>query len=124
MMFHWAARLSWLAVFVFQAASVLAGPGALKAGVGKITLTPAEDMWLAGYAARTSPSTGKVHDLYAKALAFEDEAGVRSVILTTDLLGLPRAVALQVAAAARARFGLTRERLILTFSHTHCGPVI
>ena len=29
-------------------------------------------MWMAGYAARDKPSEGKVHDLCAKAIAFED----------------------------------------------------
>jgi neutral ceramidase len=98
--------------------------GGLKAGVGKAVITPAQDMWLAGYAARTAPSDGKIHDLYAKALAFEDETGARSVILTTDLLGLPRSFVSGLAREAQSRFELPRERLIVAFSHTHSGPVI
>lgn len=110
------------AVLSFEAGACASGE--LKAGVGKVVITPARDMWLAGYAARTAPSRGKVHELYAKALAFEDETGARSVMITTDLIGLPRGVVGQLAEIARARFGLPRERLMVTFSHTHCGPVM
>jgi neutral ceramidase len=98
--------------------------GSLKAGVGRVVITPKQDMWLAGYAARTTPSTGKLQELYAKALAFEDETGTRSVLITTDLLGLPRALVQEFAKRAAAQFGLPRERLLVTFSHTHSGPVI
>jgi hypothetical protein len=98
--------------------------GELKAGVGKVVITPTEDMWLAGYAVRTAPSDGSIQDLFAKAVAFEDETGTRSVIITTDLLGLPRSLVQQVTAGAQREFGLPRERIIVTFSHTHSGPVI
>ena len=40
-----------------------------KAGTGRVAITPKEPMWMAGYAARTKPSEGAVHDLWAKALA-------------------------------------------------------
>lgn len=113
----------WLAV-VLNFGLVVQAAGELKAGAGKVVITPARDMWLAGYAARSAPSQGKVQELFAKALAFEDETGARSVLITTDLLGLPRTVVGRVAEIARSRFGLPRERLLVTFSHTHCGPVI
>ena len=47
-------------------------------------------MYLSGYATRTHASEGKIHDLWAKALAIEDRKGGRVVILSTDLVGLPR----------------------------------
>ncbi|MHC4567864.1 MAG: neutral/alkaline non-lysosomal ceramidase N-terminal domain-containing protein, partial [Planctomycetota bacterium] len=43
-----------------------------KAGVASVVITPEKSMWMAGYAARKAPSEGKVHDLWAKALALED----------------------------------------------------
>ena len=46
-----------------------------KAGAAATVITPAEPMWLAGWAARRQPSTGKAMDLFAKALAFEDPDG-------------------------------------------------
>jgi hypothetical protein len=95
-----------------------------KAGVAVTVITPSEPMWMGGYGARNKPAEGKTHDLFAKALALEDPAGGKLVILTTDLLGLPRELSAAVAAQVRKRTGLPRERLLLSSSHTHCGPVL
>src|SRR5689334_92486 len=102
----------------------LRASGEIKAGVGKVVITPKQDMWLAGYAARTKPSEGKVQDLYAKALALEDETGARTVLVTSDLVGIPASLVNQTANLAREKFHLPRERLMVTVSHTHCGPVL
>lgn len=98
--------------------------GELKAGTGRVVITPKQDMWMAGYAARREPSKGKVHDLYARALAIEDETGARSVFVSTDLLGLTRTISSRVAEIAKEKFGIERANLLLTASHTHCGPVV
>src|SRR5437660_218183 len=95
-----------------------------KAGVAVQVITPAEPMWLAGYGARNKPSQGKEHDLYVKALAVEDPAGTRAVVLTADLVGITHALAEAVAAEVKKKTGLPRRQLMLTVSHTHCGPVI
>lgn len=95
-----------------------------KAGVGTVTITPAEPIWMAGYAARTKPAEGKVHDLRAKALCLEDSAGKKLVLVTTDLIGIPRTLGEEVAAEAEKKYGLKRDQLILNASHTHCGPVV
>jgi hypothetical protein len=79
---------------------------------------------MAGYAARTKPAEGKVHELYIKALALEDSSGGKLVLLTSDLIGLPRSLSEAVARDVGKKTGLPRERLLLTASHTHCGPVI
>lgn len=98
--------------------------GEMKAGVGRVAITPKQNMWMAGYASRKAPADGKVHELWAKALAIEDESGARSVIVTTDLLGLPAWATHETAERAKKKFGIERARLMLTSSHTHCGPVI
>jgi hypothetical protein len=95
-----------------------------KAGVAVQVITPSEPMWMAGYGNRDKPAEGKLQDLYVKALALEDPAGGRLVLLTSDLVGIPRELSEAVATEAHKRTGLTRERLLLTVSHTHCGPVL
>jgi hypothetical protein len=95
-----------------------------RTGVAVRVITPAEPMWLAGYGNRDHPAEGKVHDLHVKALALEDAAGGKLVLLTSDLVGLPRALSEAVADEVTKRTGLPRERLMLTCSHTHCGPVL
>jgi len=79
---------------------------------------------MAGFAARTSASQGIERPLHAKALALEDARGRRVVLVTLDLLGLTTGVGARIAEAARRRYGLSREQLLLNASHTHCGPVI
>ncbi len=95
-----------------------------KAGVASIVITPDESMWMAGYAARNKPSEGKVHDLHAKALALEDEYGTRLVIVTVDLIGIPRPMRDWLAEHAKQSYKLEPEALLLNASHTHSGPVI
>jgi hypothetical protein len=114
---------SVVAVIVTALATAGTVEGGWKAGVSKVVITPQEPIWLAGYAARTKPSEGVLHDIHAKALALEDDGGTLSVLVTTDLLGFTRAMSAEVAARAEKRFGLPRARLALTSTHTHSAPV-
>src|SRR5947199_8435263 len=80
-----------------------------KAGVAKVRITPAKPMWMSGYAARTKPAEGALHDLWAKALALEDGGGRRAVLVTMDLVGIPRDLSQEVCAELEKRHGLKRE---------------
>ena len=95
-----------------------------KAGVASAVITPEQPMWMAGYAARTKPSEGKVHDLRAKALALQDAQGSRLIIVTVDLLGIPRSSRDWLQKQAHQSYRLPPEGLLLSASHTHCGPVV
>lgn len=95
-----------------------------KAGVAKIIITPKESVWQAGYASRTHASEGKLHDLWAKALALEDENGKKCVLVTTDMLGFPKAMSDRIRKQLNQQFGLTKAQIILNSSHTHSGPVL
>lgn len=93
-----------------------------KAGVATADITPAADMWMAGYAGRKKPSEGVAERLHAKALALKDASGRTFVLVTLDLIGVRRNVRDTVAARCREQYGLAPERLLLNASHTHCGP--
>ncbi|HLB74773.1 MAG TPA: neutral/alkaline non-lysosomal ceramidase N-terminal domain-containing protein, partial [Sedimentisphaerales bacterium] len=95
-----------------------------KAGLASTVITPDQPMWMAGYAARTKPSEGKVHDLRAKALALEDAQGARVVIVTVDLLGISRTMRDWIEKEVTRRYKLPPESLLLSASHTHCGPAV
>jgi neutral ceramidase len=99
-------------------------PAEWKVGVAVQIITPEQPMWMAGYANRNKPAEGKLTELYVKALALEDPHGSRLVLLSSDLVGIPRSLSAPVAAEVQKRTGLPRERLMLTVSHTHCGPVL
>lgn len=98
--------------------------GQWKAGLAVQVITPEQPMWMAGYGNRNKPAEGKLTELYVKALALEDPRGEKLVLLTSDLVGIPRSLSEPVAEEVRKRKGLPRERLMLTVSHTHCGPVL
>ncbi len=98
--------------------------GEWKAGAGTVVITPEQDMWMSGYASRKAPSSGKIHDLHAKAIVFEDASGAKSAIVTTDLIGMTKALSDETARLVNEKFGIPRERLMVTASHTHCGPAL
>ena len=117
--------LTALAILCLSSAGAVAADaptGAWRAGLAKADITPTRSMWLAGYASRSAPSTGVEQPLFAKALAMEDALGHRLVIVTCDLIGIPRELGDRVAVAAAMRHRLPRESLLLNASHTHCGP--
>jgi hypothetical protein len=112
------------AALLFTAWSLTAAAADWKVGLARTDITPAGPTWMAGYAARTHPSEGTVHPLWAKALVLEDQQGGRAVIVTTDLIGLTREVCDTVAAQVLQQTGIERERILFNSSHTHCGPVV
>jgi hypothetical protein len=117
-------RLIALSLTLLSFSFLRADQPPFKAGVASVVITPSELIWMAGYASRNKPAEGVEHDLHAKALALEDANGVVLVLVTTYLVGLPRAISEPVAREVAKRAGLPRERLMLTSSHTHSGPVV
>jgi neutral ceramidase len=110
------------ALLFWFAATVIAAD--YRAGIQRTDITPEGPIWMSGYAGRKKPSEGAMQRLWAKALAIEDTKGSRVVIVTTDIIGLPRSVADVVGARVEKEHGLERARLLLNSSHTHTGPVI
>jgi hypothetical protein len=95
-----------------------------KVGLAKTAITPSQSLWLSGYSSRQSPAEGKIHDLGAKAVAFQSDDGARLVVLTLDLGSVNPDTAADVAQRVNQRFGLPRGSLVLNCSHTHCAPEI
>ena len=79
---------------------------------------------MAGYAARTKPFENVAQDIYAKALALEDRQGRRAILVTTDLIGLARAVAEPVCERIEEQTKLPRSQILLSSSHTHSAPTL
>ncbi|MGV8134543.1 MAG: neutral/alkaline non-lysosomal ceramidase N-terminal domain-containing protein [Mangrovibacterium sp.] len=95
-----------------------------KAGTAKVIITPKESIWMGGYALRTKPAEGKLHDLWAKALFLEDATGKQALLITADLVGIPQKVSERIRDDLKATMGLSRSQIILNSSHTHSGPVL
>jgi neutral ceramidase len=96
----------------------------LKAGLGRVDITPKGPIWMSGYAARTHASDGVLNRLWAKALAIESSPGARIVIVSTDLVGIPRDLSDEVAAKLKKQYGLNRSQFLINASHTHTGPIV
>src|SRR2546423_4707529 len=90
-----------------------------KAGVARAVITPEKAVWLAGYGSKRPPD-GKLHDLWMKALALEDGAGKRVVLITSDFQGVPKGMSDQVFEQLWEQHKLERQQVMLTFSHNHC----
>jgi len=95
-----------------------------KAGISKEIITPDGPIWLAGYSSRTHPFDGILADLWVKVLAVEDAKGKKAVLITSDLLGFPKEMSDRIRNQIAVRYGLTRSQIILSYSHTHSGPVL
>jgi hypothetical protein len=81
-------------------------------------------MWMAGYGGRSKPAEGKLTDLFVKVIVLEDAFGRVAVVVTSDLLGFPKSMYENTSRALHERFHIPPERVMLTSSHTHCGPVL
>ena len=95
---------------------------AWRAGVARRVITPQVPMMLEGFASRREPAREADTELFAKALALQDAQGTRLVMVTTDLIGIPRPLRSRVEREVGARFRLPPASLLLNASHTHCGP--
>ncbi|MEX2564795.1 MAG: neutral/alkaline non-lysosomal ceramidase N-terminal domain-containing protein [Cyclobacteriaceae bacterium] len=95
-----------------------------QAGVARVAITPDEPMWMAGYASRDRPSEGTLHELWAKALVLEDINQNRMVFISTDLVGIPKAISDRIRENLKVKYGLVKDQILLNSSHTHTGPAL
>jgi len=100
-----------------------ARPAEMLVGVAAIDITPDEPIRLTGYGNRTAPTSDIRQRLRAKALAFGGGRTRPSVLIASDLIGVPRHVAAELARRLR-KGDIRREQLAVTSTHTHTGPML
>src|SRR6516225_8337803 len=120
----WTSIASGLLLALSAGTAVGAEEPEWKVGLARVKITPERPVFLAGYASRNKPFEKVEADLYAKALALEDGDGHRVVLVTSDLIGFPAAVAEPVCQRLGQKTGLKREQILLSSSHTHTGPLL
>src|SRR5437870_3294161 len=113
-----------LTLLVFCTITCSAAAQSWKAGAAKVNITPDQYMWMSGYASRNKPAQGKMTDLWAKALALEDPAGKRAVLITLDVVGIDRGLSVSICEKLQKKHGLDRSQIAINCSHTHSGPVV
>lgn len=94
-----------------------------QVGLARRVITPQTNVWLAGYGTKRPPD-GKLHELWAKVIAFQAPDGARAVLATTDHMGMSKTIYEALYADVQRRTGLDRSEFMLTFSHNHCGPIL
>ncbi len=97
---------------------------AFRAGVAVRDITPEGHIWLAGYAGRNRPSEKVDGNLVVQALALEDRAGEKVVLIALDNCEVSRAFAAPVYEKIKEKHGLDKGRILLVSSHTHSAPVL
>ena len=95
-----------------------------KAGIAKAEITPTQPLWMAGYGSRTHPAEGTLHSLWVKVLVLKSSDGQQAVLVTSDLLGMPKDMSERICIELEKRYSLERAQIMLTCTHTHCGPVL
>ncbi len=112
-------------LFAVLGASVLsAQPTDWKVGLAAVDITPDTPLLMAGYAARRQPFEAVEQPLFAKALALEDNAGKRALLITADILGFTAERSRNIAERLRASDGIDREDILFNASHTHSAPLV
>jgi hypothetical protein len=125
---HSFSRPLLVAVIMMMGGGIFAQPKTaperlMNVGVARVDITPQEPIRLAGYGARgKTPSEGVLQSLGAKAIAFGNENGKPSLLITVDLLGIPANITERLAASLADKIGLESSQLVILASHTHGGP--
>lgn len=98
--------------------------GPIEAGVAAVDITPNYPVRLSGFGFRREESEGVTQRIWAKALAIGSDQQGPAIVLAVDNCGVPDAVVEEVAARLKRACGLPRERLAVTFTHTHTAPML
>jgi len=102
---------------------VTAAPaGELRVGAAAVVITPAVGAPMAGYYSPRA-AEGVDDDLHAKALVLEQD-GAKVAMVVCDLISMPRPVAEEARRLIRQSSGLPPERVMISATHTHTGPVL
>lgn len=93
----------------------------LRVGRAQVKITPPIGVPMAGYYS-IRLSEGTHDDLYAKAIAL-DVSGQRAVLIACDLIGSDPSFATAARELVAKTTGLPVERIMLSATHSHTGPL-
>lgn len=113
--------ISWLLITTVHAADA---EKSWKVGLAEVSITPEQPVFMAGYSSRNKPFEKVESDLFAKALALEDQNGYRAILITSDLIGFRASIAEPICERICAKTGLSRDQILINSSHTHTGPTL
>ncbi len=115
--------LGCLLVVTAEGADDIAGD-VYAVGVAEVDITPDHPIRLNGFGFRRTESEGVEHRIHARALAIRHGDGPPVVLMTVDVLGIPEHHRAELAKRLQAKAKLPPERLAITATHTHTGPML
>lgn len=119
-------RLSFLAaiagIVTAVAAPISAPADGFKAGAAAVVITPPPGTPMAGYYYLRA-ADGVLDDIYAKAMVVEQD-GAKAAFVTLDLITVTRSVTLAARKLIAEQTGIPPERVMISATHSHTGPVL
>jgi putative membrane-bound dehydrogenase-like protein len=116
---------AFLCLLAFAPVATAAEPALpYKVGVAKVDITPDHPIRLNGFGFRRAESEGVYQKIWAKAIAIEGADKSPVVLMAVDVLGIPADVYDELARRLEKKAGLTKDRLAVTATHTHTGPML
>lgn len=91
------------------------------AGAAEADITPRTPTHLFGYPGVERISTG-VHDRLMTSALFLDDGETRVLFVANDLIWLPKLRVDRVRRNIEASMGIPADQVMITATHTHCGP--
>src|SRR4029079_11875411 len=94
-----------------------------KVGGAKVDIAPDPPIRLNGFGFRRAESEGVYHKIHARALAIEDGNRTKVVLMVVEVRAIPADIYDEVAKRLE-KTGLKKDRLAITATHTHAGPML
>jgi neutral ceramidase len=95
--------------------------GEFHGGVARVNITPPPGVFASGYRLRAKPAWIIQDELWATALVVESD-GRWVVLITADLLYLPKAAVGAVRQGILEHTGIDADGVMVSCTHTHSGP--
>jgi putative membrane-bound dehydrogenase-like protein len=95
-----------------------------RVGTAQADISPTHPIRLNGFGFRRTESEGVYHRIWARALAIEDDSKEPTLLITVDVLGIPDDIRAELGQRFARKAKLNPERLAITATHTHTGPML
>ena len=94
----------------------------MLAGFALESICPDRPMELAGYDLRKEPSSGVLDEINANALALVSDEGEKFLLLSFDLLGVPRPFCAEMKRLIGEKASMPQNNVWIAATHTHAAP--
>lgn len=98
-------------------------PDTYLVGVAEIDITPKDPIRMNGFGSRRDEHVGVNHPIYARAISIRHADDKEPLVLmTVDVLGITAEHRAELVKRLKGK--VSSERLAITATHTHCGPMV